>query len=303
MSSSTLTRKEFVRGFAGGAALAFAGGAGLALADADPGAPAVAAIFLGADMQPYQDDDDDDDMDHLDTVWVYFDDMTFTQYAFLDDGIVKFSEGTYEFENGADFKFEPSEDVHNITITRTAMYAYDTGLAPYDSTDTYDLGAIGFVKIFPLDEAPVEGGFVGMPNPWSDVASAEEAAAGAGLDELIVPDPLMLDGVESTSVKYRCMEGLAEVIYEWAAAQFTFRKGVHVEGDDVSGDYNTYAYEWTTDVDGIEVFCAGNREGDATKVTWCEGDYDFAILSLGLGGDTDFGLNEERLVEFMSQVG
>ena len=50
----------------------------------------------------------------------------------------------------------------------------------------------------------------GMANPWSDVASAEEAAKGAGLDSFALPEGAIADMGEPVEVVYRCMDGMAE---------------------------------------------------------------------------------------------
>ncbi len=93
---------------------------------------------------------------------------------------------------------------------------------------------------------------------------------------------------------YRCMEGMAEADVPIAAVEMTIRKGSpefeDVGPGDISGDYGEYANTWTQDVDGTEVTCFGNRKGEATKTIWKVGDYDYAILAYGAGGDVDYGL-------------
>ena len=132
----------------------------------------------------------------------------------------------------------------------------------------------------------------GLANPWSDVGSAEEAAKGAGIDSFVIAEDPGLDLGELFERTYRCMDGIAEARLEYPASALTVRKGTIAEEGDISGDYTEYANTWTQDVNGIEVTCFGNREGDAY----------FSIVAEGLGGDQDFGLNAERLTAMVSSI-
>ena len=145
---------------------------------------------------------------------------------------------------------------------------------------------------------------VGMANPWSDVESAEEAAKGAGIDSFVIAEDPGIDLGENFERTYRCMDGIAEARLEYPASALTVRKGTdtYAEEGDISGDYTEYANTWTQDVNGIEVTCFGNREGDASKSIWTVGDMHFSIVAEGLGGDEDFGLNAERLTAMVSSI-
>ncbi len=143
---------------------------------------------------------------------------------------------------------------------------------------------------------------VGVANPWSDVGSAEEAAKGAGIDSFTVPEGAEISLGTVKVESYRCMEGLAEVHFPIGAVEMTIRKGLDstAEPGDVSGDYGEYKHEWKSDIDGIEVICYGNREGEATKTLWNAGDYCYSVVALGAGGDSDFGLSPEDLAIIVS---
>ena len=143
-----------------------------------------------------------------------------------------------------------------------------------------------------------EGGQTGMANPWSDVASAEEAAKTAGFDSFVIPEGEELSLGKIENVKYRAMNGMAEAVIEFPASQITVRKGnpeLEIAEHDISGDYNQYKNNWELTVGDYKVYCSGNRDGDSTKTVWNGGDYDYAVLAEGLGGDEDFGLGEEDL--------
>ena len=142
----------------------------------------------------------------------------------------------------------------------------------------------------------------GLANPWSDVGSAEEAAKGAGIDSFVIAEDPGLDLGELFERTYRCMDGIAEARLEYPASALTVRKGTIAEEGDISGDYTEYANTWTQDVNGIEVTCFGNREGDATKSIWTVDNMYFSIVAEGLGGDQDFGLNAERPTAMVNSI-
>ena len=58
--------------------------------------------------------------------------------------------------------------------------------------------------------ASSESSEVGMPNPWTEVDSAQAAAEGAGIESFEVADNLGLSDLDFVSVSYRCMDGIAE---------------------------------------------------------------------------------------------
>ena len=139
-----------------------------------------------------------------------------------------------------------------------------------------------------------------LANPWSQAASAQEAAQGAGVGTFGTGfETEYADLGKPFTVTYQYMDGIAEARVEFPASQVVVRKGVASKGDDISGDYNSYAHTWTEDFDGVPVTCQGNRQGDATKATWSDGTYSYSTDVRGLGGDSDFGLNHDRLAVFM----
>lgn len=139
----------------------------------------------------------------------------------------------------------------------------------------------------------------GLANPWTDVGSAEEAAKGAGIGSFVIAEDPVIDLGENFERTYRCMDGIAEARLEYPASALTVRKGTNAEDGDISGDYTDYSETWTQDVDGIEVTCFGNWEGDASKSIWNVDGMYYSIVAEGLGGDDDFGLNAERLTEMV----
>lgn len=142
-----------------------------------------------------------------------------------------------------------------------------------------------------------------LANPWSAASSAQEAAQGAGVGSFgVTADIEYLDLGKPFQVTYQYMDGIAEAKVDFGASEVIVRKGLASKGDDISGDYNTYAHTWTEDIDGISVECQGNRQGDAMKATWSNGDYRYSTITHGLGGDVDFGLNRDRLAVFVATL-
>ena len=143
-----------------------------------------------------------------------------------------------------------------------------------------------------------------LANPWHDAASAEEAAQGAGLEAFPVPEGEIADLGPIYEVEYRYMDGMAEARLQLAASVVTVRTAKIAEGDffDISGDYNTYAYEWTEYIANTPIACAGNREGDSIKTYWGEDNIAHSIVAQGGGGDADFGLNVERLTPIVEAM-
>ena len=160
-----------------------------------------------------------------------------------------------------------------------------------------------FVLIFVLSltacgksEAEPEEENQQVANPWTECETADEAAEGANVESFNVED-IEISLSPAGPYTYRYMKGMAEAEFPAAAVEMTVRKADSSQVDfgdsDCSGDYNEYKYNWTYDIDGMEVWCYGNRKGEATKTAWNGEKYSFAVLAYGAGGDDDYGLPEE----------
>ena len=185
---------------------------------------------------------------------------------------------------------------------------YDLKITVQGKADgTVTLNVKPLESISGLENAESPKGAEGGHTNWTQAATAEEAAKGAGLDSLAD-----LNGTETTlgvlgeqgAITYRYMDGVAQIFGPVAAVEMSVLKGKVPSGNegDISLDSTPYKYEWTKDVDGLEVKCFGNREGEATKTIWTAGDYNYAIVAYGAGGDTDFGLREADVVTMVNAV-
>ena len=114
-------------------------------ADGDRGV-SVAAVFMQPAMQKLVRKDGTEVM--LSTLWIYFDNGTFRQYAQIPGtGEVLFSSGDYSVTDGFVSSGADADSV--LTLHRTQKYADGTGLTAYDSTHDYVISELGFFRVYP----------------------------------------------------------------------------------------------------------------------------------------------------------
>ena len=161
-----------------------------------------------------------------------------------------------------------------------------------------------FARVSVTAEGAEEESVIGMPNPWVDAASAEEAAEGAGVGYFLVPE----GGTEIVGGRidfgaFRYMKGLAEAEGWVGAAELTVRKGLKQDSTDVSGDFTEYAYTWTVEADGWEVTCFGNEEGRMMKAIWLSDNFSYSIVVRGQGDYyMTYGLGAEDVVALVTAI-
>lgn len=135
-------------------------------------------------------------------------------------------------------------------------------------------------------------GRVGMPNPYRDCETLEEAAAAAGFD-ITVPDAI--DGYPEKIIRALVTDDskMIEVIYEKdEESEIRIRKAAGSE--DISGDYNEYEHSNTVMAGESEVTMKGN--GDTVSLaTWTKGDYTFSLSDSA-------GMSEEAFSELIMDI-
>ena len=100
------------------------------------------AAFMQVDKQKLAIADGSEE--YLPTMWFYYDNGTFEQYALIDGhDDVLFSSGDYSITDPA------FSDVSVLTLHRTQKYQDGKGLSDYDSNHDYVIGELGFIRIFP----------------------------------------------------------------------------------------------------------------------------------------------------------
>ena len=110
----------------------------------------VTAVFAAPDIQPWT--EEDGDREELDSIWVFYSDGSFEQFAEVDDKVLLFSKGIYLLADGTDFIYEYPGQAGNgqITIRRNKKLT-PQGLIDYDSEHNYELGTLGFTPIYTLE--------------------------------------------------------------------------------------------------------------------------------------------------------
>ena len=104
------------------------------------------AAFMQVDKQKLVRQDGSEE--YLPTMWFYYDDGSFQQYAVLSNAEqVLFSSGEYTVTNDEFMKKSV------LTIHRTKKYQDGKGLADYDSTHDYVIGELDFIRIYPDESA------------------------------------------------------------------------------------------------------------------------------------------------------
>ena len=161
------------------------------------------------------------------------------------------------------------------------------------------------------DASVPEAADASMANPWTDADSAQAAADAAGLGSLTLPKA----GTETAGGpidwdNYRYMDLLAEANGYVGAAELTVRKGVNrpahevaYDTADVSGDYNSYAHEWTIEAGGWQVRCFGNEDGRTMKAVWASDNFSYCILVRGQGDIRDsYGLGSDDVASLVAAI-
>ena len=148
-------------------------------------------------------------------------------------------------------------------------------------------------------------------SPLTAAASAEEAAEGAGVGYLKLPEAGMeIDGGRVDLVDFGYADLLAEADGSVGAAELTVRKGVknpdHDPGydtTDVSGDDTAYAHEWEIEAMDWQVRCFGNEEGKAMKALWQSDNFSYSIVVRGQGDLYDtYGLGSDDIAALVGAI-
>ena len=215
----------------------------------------------------------------------------------VEDGKV-YGDGFKE-ENGVFISWTEGEYGSYTCLTKIAKDIYYMLVIDYDA----DMEAV-MGRVTVSAEGAEEESVIGLANPWTDAANAEEAAEGAGVGYFLVPE----GGTEVVGGRidfgaFRFMDRLAEADGWVGAAELTVRKGLKQDSTDVSGDYTDYAYTWTVEADGWEVTCFGNEEGRMMKAVWLSDNFSYSIMVRGQGDYyTTYGLCEEDVIALVTAI-
>lgn len=130
---------------------------------------------------------------------------------------------------------------------------------------------------------------IGMPNPWTDYDSLDEAEKAAGFTVAV---PEKIDGFDEVSYRYCKDTGLLEVIFNKGDSEIRFRKALG--SDDVSGDYTLYPEVSTLNIDGSSVITKGS-DGKIQLAVWNGNGYTYSVTN------TD-GLSRDVISEYITEM-
>ena len=121
---------------------------------------------------------------------------------------------------------------------------------------------------------PIVSESFGMPNPWTQTDSFDEAAEVSGVVLHLPGEADLPKGMKL--LYYRAVPGTLEADYSDENEDLMIRASLDEEGYILSGDYNTYTREWKEDCGGVTVDCLG--DGARVNVAMFEdGDMAYAV--------------------------
>ena len=182
--------------------------------------------------------------------------------------------------------------------TTTVTYTPELGNMTPEEFTALDLGeAPSGIEYVRFASRKGSEGFVGMANPWSEAASAAEAAQGAGLDSFTIPEVFSCFSDEPTAA-FLYMDGMAEAILDAGDDHLLLRKGTG--SVDISGDYNMYPEERDINWKGLAIHCRGD-EGMVRTAWWSFGGNAFS-LSFNTDDTTLPGLTDDQVTSLVNQI-
>ncbi len=137
-------------------------------------------------------------------------------------------------------------------------------------------------------ETETEDAVVGMPNPFVEYDTVEEAMKHISFTVTV---PETIEGYTEKNISVMNGE-MIQVVYSKDDQEICIRKQAG-EGD-ISGDYNTYDEEQEMEVDGAAVTLRGN-DGTIRNAIWSVGGYAFSLY-------TDKGFTKEAAADLIAQI-
>ena len=180
----------------------------------------------------------------------------------------------------------------------TVVYTPELGNMTAEEFIALDLGNGVAADIEYTLFASRQGGETGIGNPWSEAATADEAAQSAGLDGFTIPEVYACFPEGHSEPFIRWMNGMAEAVIDDADGHLVLRKGCG--SDDISGDWNMYPDEWDVSWKGLTIHCRGTR-GEVRTAWWSFGGNAFS-LSFNIDDLTLPGLSEDGVTSLVNQI-
>lgn len=137
---------------------------------------------------------------------------------------------------------------------------------------------------------------------WSDAEDEEAAGEDAGFtDGFVVPDPLPIGDYKWSKPNFTAMENVAEANYDGGDICASIRKGEGVPLKELSADLNDYKFDWTQDVDGIQVACHGYEEEVANFLEWETEGCSYNVWCVSTT-DGNLGMNADEVYAMVTGI-
>ena len=197
-------------------------------------------------------------------------------------GVNTESAAEVDTEPAAEVDTEPAAEVSNEQIVEAMQESLTNAIA--------DILTEGIIN----QPAPT---VIGLPNPWVETDSLEEAIRISGVDVNLPAAESLPQNMKLTH--YRAVPGTLEADYSNGEEKLMFRASVDDDGYNLSGDYNTYSQAWRLNVGDCEVDCLGNGEIINIALFW-NGDKAYALtMACGKEGT---GLTADEMAGFVAAV-
>ncbi len=203
------------------------------------------------------------------------------------------------------------ETVIEETVEGTNSNGFGTIAATYTlEVDCAKNGTTGTIEIAVVDDDLYQANNSDLQKTlhemqqWTKGSSTSEAAQVAGFEEFVLPEPdsQLQNGPVGTWL-IRSMKGRIVAKGSVGPAQIEVMKGIYAGNGDISSDEREYAHTWYLDVNGMEVRCQGNVEGQAHKTVWIDGNYSYCIMIWGQGEYyLDFGLGAQDIAALVATI-
>ena len=240
----------------------------------------IEAVF-GDDCQLVY-EDEDGTVEHLDSIWIMFDDMSFRQYVFMDDDVKLYGKGKYKLSDGADFHFIGMEEESGTIILD---YYYNMMYKKQGITNAepaeYDLASLGLTCFYEKkpDEMPELPG-----NPPEMPEDLMENGTETSADQPVIPDEETVKAFEEnlTSVSEKLMEGIEKLAGKYEFSDRDLQK-ISELVEDAIGDIRAGAEEAVRPdlpsfikdgVDVVAVFADGQVPSEDLKPENADGEVD-----------------------------
>lgn len=143
-----------------------------------------------------------------------------------------------------------------------------------------------------MDSDEETGTAIGMPSPFNECSSLEDAEKATGF-KLALPEK-MPEGYSQKAIEI-IQNDMIQIFYENGEKEILIRKAKG--GDDISGDYNKYSENKKLTIGNLQISTKGN-DGKVSVATWVDGEYTYSV-SVGFENE---GLDASFISDMISEI-